>query len=321
MKTTQAPPLDVLALRRLPNELRNLSNEELRDCTRGAARATRVDLATLLAHLGELDSRELYVDGSQCSIHFYAKDVLGFTRGEADRRISAARVSAEYPAILELIAEGELRLTGVNKLKAVLRPDNADALLQQARGMTVAQLDRLLISRASGEPQDASSVEVRRPRPEAAARVSVPDPVEPTIADGEGPTLTQDVLEKLETVRALLRTAGRDLSASETLEEALDLLIEREEERAGDAGAGSEDGGPPPAPPQGIRTRVRPRVPASESARRASAAARKPGRPDAPQPAGAPRARPPLERRNEAASTLERLLRLKRWWARGRTER
>ncbi len=80
---------DLVALRQLLEMLRAMSNAAVHNGHRRATRRRRVDLASLLAHLGEVDERRMFVALALPSIHMYATDVLGFTRGETNRCVAA----------------------------------------------------------------------------------------------------------------------------------------------------------------------------------------------------------------------------------------
>ncbi|HUH02680.1 MAG TPA: HNH endonuclease signature motif containing protein [Kofleriaceae bacterium] len=72
--------------------------------------------AELVAHLGELDSRRLYL-GQGCSSMFgYCTQVLRMSEGAAYLRIAAARASRRHPALLEMLADGRLHVSGVARL-------------------------------------------------------------------------------------------------------------------------------------------------------------------------------------------------------------
>jgi hypothetical protein len=62
----------------------------------------------------------------------------------AYRRIHAARAARAYPAILEMLARGELHLTGVSKLAPHLTEDNHVDLLSRAKHLTKRQIEKLL---------------------------------------------------------------------------------------------------------------------------------------------------------------------------------
>jgi hypothetical protein len=70
-------------------------------------------LSDLLAHLAELDQRELCVARGYSSLFAYCTEALGFCKSSAGRRIAAARVCRAYPEAFTRVANGELQLFDV----------------------------------------------------------------------------------------------------------------------------------------------------------------------------------------------------------------
>src|SRR5689334_15684083 len=73
----------------------------------------RLTTASLLAHLAEVDARRLYLAAGHDSMHAYCIAALRFSEAAAYKRIQAARVAREYPALFAAIADGRLHLTAV----------------------------------------------------------------------------------------------------------------------------------------------------------------------------------------------------------------
>src|SRR5205085_10580466 len=73
---------------------------------------------------------------------------LGLAEDSALRRIRAARVAREFPAIFPAIAEGRLHLTAVLLLKPWLRRENARDLIAAANRKSKAEIERLLAERS-----------------------------------------------------------------------------------------------------------------------------------------------------------------------------
>src|SRR5882724_7097680 len=69
--------------------------------------------AELLAHLGEVDARRLYLDEGCSSMFVYCQRVLHFAEGVAYKRIQAARAARRHPEILEALRCGQLHLTAI----------------------------------------------------------------------------------------------------------------------------------------------------------------------------------------------------------------
>jgi hypothetical protein len=149
--------------------LTKLSAAELLAALRRLVADDRHLTADLVAHLGEVDSRRLYLQAACPSMFSYCVDILHFSEDQAFKRIRAARAARDFPAILALIATGELHLSAVALLAPHLTKDNHLELLRAARGKSKRQIEELLAARF---PQPDVAPQIRRlpaPRPCAGA--------------------------------------------------------------------------------------------------------------------------------------------------------
>src|SRR5262245_1456651 len=85
-----------------------LSDRALLDATVRAAGNERRTTAELLALLGEVDERKLYLGEGCSSLFKYCTQVLHLSEHAAYHRMEAARVVRRFPMILEMVARGEL---------------------------------------------------------------------------------------------------------------------------------------------------------------------------------------------------------------------
>src|SRR5205823_997813 len=83
----------------------------------------------LLAHLGEVDERQLYRAAAYESMFMYCVHELHMSEDTAVRRIGVARTAREFPAIFPALADGRLNLTAVLLLTPHLSLETAEALL------------------------------------------------------------------------------------------------------------------------------------------------------------------------------------------------
>jgi hypothetical protein len=113
--------------------------------------------ADLLAHLGEVDARELYLAQGYPSMFGYCTEALHFSEACAYQRISAARAARSYPRLLERVRSGELHLAGVRLLAPHLTPENHVELIERAKHRSKRAIEEMLADRA--------------PRPDAPALV------------------------------------------------------------------------------------------------------------------------------------------------------
>ena len=90
-----------------------LSDSELLLEVRRLAGSEREATARLIAALGELDARRLYLGEGCSSLFTYCTQVLRLSEHAAYGRIEAARASRKWPVILELLAHGSVHLTAI----------------------------------------------------------------------------------------------------------------------------------------------------------------------------------------------------------------
>ena len=145
----------------------HLSDRELLDATERAATDECQLTAELLALLGEVDARRLYLGQSCASLFTYCTQVLHFSEHAAYHRIEAARSARQWPVILDMVAEGALTLTTVTLLRPHLTRQNHAALLDAARHKSKREVEHLIV---------ASCAEARRgyDRAQAGAAATAP---------------------------------------------------------------------------------------------------------------------------------------------------
>jgi hypothetical protein len=127
-----------------------LSDVELLTATRRLVGRSNQLLASLLAHLAEVEARGIHRTRACASLYTYCIYELRFSEDEAFRRVSAARLVRRYPELLEAVAAGELHLTGLLMLGPLLTPDNLGEVLARAKHRTSTFAARP--SRANLEP-------------------------------------------------------------------------------------------------------------------------------------------------------------------------
>jgi hypothetical protein len=145
-----------------------MSNRELIDSTVRAARNERCATVELLALLGELDERRLYLGEGCSSLFTFCTQVLHLSEHAAYHRIEAARVARRFPVILSFVAEGALTLTSVAMLRPHLTAENHVALLAAARHKSKREVEQQIASLA---PKPDAKTLIRR-IPESKPNVS-----------------------------------------------------------------------------------------------------------------------------------------------------
>lgn len=92
----------------------------------------RATTAALLAHLGEVDERRLFLARAYSSMYLYCVGELGMSEDVAYKRITVARLARQFHAILPAISEGRLNLSAALMLAPHLTTENAEGLLAAA---------------------------------------------------------------------------------------------------------------------------------------------------------------------------------------------
>jgi 5-methylcytosine-specific restriction endonuclease McrA len=102
------------------------------------------DVASHLARIAEFDARKLYAPAGCSSMHDYCKERLGMNKDVASKRIQAARVARDFPAIFEAVADGRLTYSAVCLLAPCLATGTAESLIAAAAGKSSAEVRQFL---------------------------------------------------------------------------------------------------------------------------------------------------------------------------------
>jgi hypothetical protein len=172
--------------------------------------------AALVAHLGELETRDLHLRQGCSSVFVYCRDVLALSDYDAYGLVAAARAARRFPVILEMLAQGSLSLTAVKLLAPHLTADNHHHVLELARGRRRAQVEEIVATLA--------------PQPEA------PPAIERLLSPGAKPlstdryrvqlTVGADTVEKLRLAKDMLRHVVPSGNDTAVLERAVNALLE-----------------------------------------------------------------------------------------------
>ncbi len=128
-------------------QLEHLSDDDLMSSLSRLVREDCQRAAELLAHLSEVDRRQLYLGHAAPSLFAYCVEVLHLSEGAAYKRIYAARAARRFPVIFPMVAAGELHLSAVALLSAHLSDDNHLELLLAARHKKKREVEELIAAR------------------------------------------------------------------------------------------------------------------------------------------------------------------------------
>jgi hypothetical protein len=137
--------------------LRHLTDEELEARLRSLAGNERDAIAQLVAHLAELDTRDLHLRAGYGSLFAYCRDALHLAEHEAYNRIEAARAARRFPLVLVLLASGAVNLTTVRLLAPHLTLENHRVVLDSARGKARPEVEAI-VARLAPRPDAAASL-------------------------------------------------------------------------------------------------------------------------------------------------------------------
>ncbi len=170
--------------------LGRLGNQQLLAALNALVRAENEVTSDLLAHLAELDERQLFLELGFPSLFAYCTESLGLSESSAGRRITAARVGRRFAGVFAAVARGELNLSILCALNPHLNLENAAELFGACGGKKRQQVEEILAARFP-RPDVRESIRhlpVRAPGsatvaggmvalPGAAARLADPDGV------------------------------------------------------------------------------------------------------------------------------------------------
>ena len=80
--------------------------------------------AELIAHLGEVDARRLYLEKACPSMFVFCVHALHFAEGVAYKRIAVARAARKFPELLVALETGDLHLTAASLIAPHLDQEN-----------------------------------------------------------------------------------------------------------------------------------------------------------------------------------------------------
>jgi hypothetical protein len=230
-----------------------LSDDELLRRVSELLKSSRRVESELVAHIGEVDARGLYAAKGSSSMFVYCREILHLSEHEAYLRINVARASRKHPMLLDMLGDGRLHLSGIAKLAPLLTEENREKLLARATYLSKRQIDEL-VAELSHQPDVPPSMrklpkrpEKTKPKPEprselgpdrVGASTSAPAPAKPPVAEPIAPerykiqfTANAELRDKLERLKALMRSSVPDGDLAAIIEEAVTEKLERLESK------------------------------------------------------------------------------------------
>jgi 5-methylcytosine-specific restriction endonuclease McrA len=194
-------------------DIRHISDEELLADIGKLVGSERKLTAELVRCLAEIEERRLHLHAGFSSMFEFCLKELGFSEGEAFRRLLAARLGRRFPVVYSLLASGAVHLSALELAREWLTEENHAELLEAISRKTTREVEALLAERFPGPDVPSRIRRVGRIEPLSKHRYKVEF------------TASAELCEKLELCRDLLSHAepSRDLAA--VVERAVDLLL------------------------------------------------------------------------------------------------
>jgi hypothetical protein len=128
--------------------------------------AAHIHAAThrLLVLIAEFDRRRGWELGGHRSPAHWLSFRTGIDLGAAREKVRAAQALCELPRIGASMARGELSFSKIRALTRVATAENEEDLLELARGVTTAQLERMVRAFRKGSREDEAALERERHR-------------------------------------------------------------------------------------------------------------------------------------------------------------
>jgi len=105
----------------------------------------------LLRHIDAIDRRRLWARLGHPSMFSFLVNRFHMSESTAGKRIGAARTARRFPVLFDMVALGEIHLSGIHRLKAHLTRENHEQVLAQAKHQTLRRIEEL-VARLAPQP-------------------------------------------------------------------------------------------------------------------------------------------------------------------------
>jgi hypothetical protein len=156
--------------------LAGLPSTQLLDRVRELVRRGSAVEAELIAHLAEVDARQLYLEEGCSSMFTYCQRVLHFAEAVAYKRIQAARAVRRHPELLAALRAGDLHLSAISLLAPKLTESNCGELIGAAWYLGTDEIKRMLADREPKPDRPACVRPMAEPKKAVAPASAPPAP-------------------------------------------------------------------------------------------------------------------------------------------------
>ena len=195
--------------------------------------------ASLLRYIDAIDRRQLWAKYGHPSMFEFLVTRHHMSESTAGKRIGAARTARRFPVLFEMVARGEIHLSGIHRLKAHLTPENHERVLARAKHKTIREIEKLVAELAPRPDVPTTLRALPAPRETAAAPPLTPKPPTPPKAAPRVPdaqplapgryklqmTIDETTRQKLKQAQDLLAHQIPNRDAAAILDRALDALL------------------------------------------------------------------------------------------------
>jgi hypothetical protein len=207
-----------------PSSVEIMKGDDLLIATQELAARACVVEADLVAHLAEIDARELYRARAFSSMFSFCVGELGFSGDVAYNRILVARAGRRWPAVMDALRLRHVHLAGLRLLAPHLTEENHAALLAEANGKSKRKIEELVARIAPRPPVPTSIRQV--PDPSGTQARAIIEPLSEATFKIEF-TGSRALRDKLRQAQDLLQHRVPDRDLATVIEKAVDLLIEK----------------------------------------------------------------------------------------------
>jgi 5-methylcytosine-specific restriction endonuclease McrA len=154
----------------MKHDLKNLPNEILLSNTRKLVREETNLTTSVLHHLREIESRNLFASLQYSSLFEYAVRDLGYPEACASRRIASMHLMQEVPELEGMLKRGDISLSVASQAQTFfnqeekagkkLTPNEKEKVVESLEGKTTRQADQVLAG-ISSEPKKPKRDKIR----------------------------------------------------------------------------------------------------------------------------------------------------------------